>query len=94
MRDTFAELILKFNRKKLRDTVADINRTAVHSPPLFILHIHDEASFRVRTHLNFNSADVDMTGCNVVNRSALSKVQNHHVTLSMHSGFSTGAVSG
>ena len=86
-KDAFAELVVKFNRLTLRDLSAkysDFTQYPIRQS-LFVVHLHDEASFRVRSSLAAaaNDDDVDMSGVRLVNRSASSKVQNHCVTLSI-----------
>jgi len=88
VRDAFAELALKFNRQCLRDAVAAASDGALceQAAPLIVSHVHDEASVRVRSSLCLgDDADVDMSGCGSVgiNRSSSSKVQNHHVTITL-----------
>ena len=87
-KDAFTELVLKFNRLTLRNTVAKFGDSLrhTHSQSMFVVHLHDEACFRVRSNLAMAYDDpgiVDMSGVRKVNRSASSKVQNHHVTLSL-----------
>ena len=71
--------------KKLVDATKQLYAATldVSDLPLFICHIHDEASFRVRSTIPLApTGEVDMEGLQSAWRSGSSKVQNHHVTLS------------
>lgn len=86
VRFAFKDLVKSFNRQEVAQMVRDVQVANVEHrlPSLFIKHVHDEASMRVRSYTH-TAGDANLTfgSGTLVNRSRCSKIQNNHVILSM-----------
>ncbi len=77
-KDAFAQLVLRFNREDCSDMLASYycaHAKESRRPAVFVVHVHDEASMRVRSVLA-DADGMDTSELRVVNRTQYSKVQN------------------
>ena len=81
VKDACCTLALRLNREMLRDII--VANDCMQRRTLIVSHIHDEASFRVRSFLDLSGGAGGVADIRRVNRSTSSKVQNHVVTLIM-----------
>ena len=79
VRDTFAHLIKGFNRQNARSAISE---TIVENESVVLVHVHDEASMRVRSILadDINPL-VAMSETSRLSRTRSTKVQNNFMSL-------------
>jgi hypothetical protein len=87
VRDAFAEMLKMLVRQKVAAQVAVGVSDSKDTPPVYVLHIHDEASMRFRS---YDRVEVESFGgrCGgpVFSRGRYSKVQNNAITITTSPG--------